>query len=115
MTGQAQDQNDALNRGQAQEDQLDGPMKGQLQEQGGVLKGSASAQDTDLQAQDPDTADQELMVEWDKWHNRLLWSIQSGVQELINSPETLNHAGMPGEAGWWWGPTSLWAPKPRFL
>ncbi len=89
LSGQAQDQNDGLNRGQAQEDQLDGPMKGQLQEQGGVLKGSASAQDTDLQAQDPDTADQELMVEWDKWHNRLLWSIQSGVQELINSPENV--------------------------
>ena len=55
----------------------------------GPLKGSAVANDAELQAQDPDSADRELMVEWDKWHNRLLWSIQSGVQELINSPENV--------------------------
>jgi len=85
--GRIEDQGNGLS-GQAEEDGLN-PMKGQLDQDGGPLKGSAQVSESDLQAQDPDTADQELMVEWDKWHNRLLWSIQSGVQELINSPENV--------------------------
>jgi len=53
------------------------------------LQGSASSNDMQLQAQDADSQDQEMAVEWDKWRNRLLRSIQSGVQELINNPENM--------------------------
>jgi len=53
------------------------------------LQGSAQASDMQLQAQDADSQDQEMAVEWDKWRNRLLRSIQSGVQELINNPENM--------------------------
>ena len=86
LEGQTQDTGSGLS-GQAAQDDMGGPMNGSLDENGGTLKGSASSNQGDLQAEDPDRGDQELAVEWDKWHNRLLWSIQSGVQELINSPE----------------------------
>lgn len=86
LRGQAEDTGAALS-GQAT-DENPGMLKGEAdQAPPSVLKGSAQTTQADLQAADPDTANQELMVEWDKWHNRLLWSIQSGVQELINSPE----------------------------
>lgn len=79
LSGSAQDQDQSLNS-----------MKGETDSSPpSVLQGSATASGADLQAVDPDNADKELMVEWDKWHNRLLWSIQSGVQELINSPENV--------------------------
>lgn len=86
LEGQTQDSGSGL-AGQASQEDMGGPMNGSLDDNGGVLKGSASSSQADLQAEDPDRGDQELAVEWDKWHNRLLWSIQSGVQELINSPE----------------------------
>lgn len=79
LKGNAEDQDQDLN---AQKPALDSS-------RGRPLQGSAVTNDSDLQAQDPDSADHELLVEWDKWHNRLLWSIQSGVQELINSPENV--------------------------
>lgn len=51
------------------------------------LQGSAAIDDSPFAAQDPDLDDQELMVEWDKWRNRLLWAVQSGVQEVLNNPD----------------------------
>ncbi len=32
------------------------------------------------------TDDQELQVEWDKWRNKFLWAVQSGVQEGSQQP-----------------------------
>ncbi len=55
---------------------------------GAPLKGSATSEGiSGLKTQDPDMDDQELMVEWDKWRNRFLWAVQSGVQECLNNPE----------------------------
>ncbi len=76
-------------KGNAQEDD-GGRLRGQTgAEDSRPLQGSASASDMQLQAQDADSQDQEMAVEWDKWRNRLLRSIQSGVQELINNPENM--------------------------
>ncbi|MBZ0187691.1 MAG: energy transducer TonB, partial [Candidatus Obscuribacterales bacterium] len=38
---------------------------------------------------DPDMDDQELMVEWDKWRNRFLWTVQSGLTANMNDPDKL--------------------------
>ncbi len=38
-----------------------------------------------LNSQDPDVDDQEMMVEWDKWHNRVLNAIQQGLIEQLQS------------------------------
>lgn len=47
-----------------------------------VLQGSASKDE----GADPDEQDRELMVQWDKWRNRFLWSVQSGIQEILENP-----------------------------
>jgi hypothetical protein len=57
----------------------------------GVLKGGASKDgNRGFQSMDPDADDQELMVEWDRWRNRLLSAIQTGMQEVINDPNESN-------------------------
>lgn len=89
LQGQADDEGGAL-QGSAQDD--GGSLSGQkpaYDSNRNVLQGSAVSNDASLSAADPDANDEQLNVEWDKWHNRLLWSIQSGVQEIINSPENI--------------------------
>ncbi len=61
------------------------PMSGKVDTSNHVLRGSANVENGALQGQDPDNEDQELMVQWDKWRNRFLWAIQSGVQEILSS------------------------------
>jgi hypothetical protein len=56
----------------------------------GVLKGNASLEDGALSKQDPDADDQELQVQWDRWRNRFLQAVQSGVQEALNNPSETN-------------------------
>jgi len=63
------------------------PGRGQMDRYNKLLDGQAQQLDSSLQSQDPDMADQELQVEWDKWRNRLLWAVQSGVQQTLNNPE----------------------------
>lgn len=36
---------------------------------------------------DPDEDDAELLVEWDRWHNRFLRAVQLGTQENVNNPD----------------------------
>ncbi len=53
----------------------------------GMLKGRATLSDRTYGGPgDPDLDDQELMIEWDRWRNRLLHAIQSGMQESLNNP-----------------------------
>ncbi len=70
----------------------------------GVLKGSATRDGSGLRAMDPDADDAEMMIEWDKWRNRLLFAIQSGMQENINNP---------GESNLRWDPEAN-AMVPKF-
>ncbi len=62
-----------------------------MRPQGGkpLLQGSAMQSDTGPAA-DPDMDDQELQVEWDKWRNKFLWAVQSGVQEALNNPDDVD-------------------------
>jgi hypothetical protein len=88
----------------------DNTLKGKAQDQGSTLQGQAQKEDASklqapppasydkdkpLQAtvnkeaapnEDPDGDDAELMVQWDRWRNRLLWAIQSGVDEFLSNP-----------------------------
>jgi hypothetical protein len=60
-------------------------------DRGGVLKGGAQKEGINgFESMDPDADDQELQVEWDRWRNRLLSAIQSGMQEVINDPNESN-------------------------
>jgi len=88
LKGQA-DQGDASLKNMNGQADDGGPLKGAASDDspGGPLK--ATLTQDQLQQEDPDRDDQMLAVEWDKWHNRLLWSIQSGVQEIVNSPENM--------------------------
>ncbi len=86
LQGQADDGNSNLQKMQGQLDDLD-HLKGSAQEDGAPLKATLTQEQ--LQSADPDADDQMLSVEWDKWHNRLLWSIQSGVTEIVNNPENM--------------------------
>lgn len=52
-----------------------------------VLRGKAELGGDGMQGDDPDMDDAELQVAWDKWRNKLLWAVQSGVQESLNNPE----------------------------
>lgn len=55
-----------------------------------ALQGKASLQDPRLKgtsSMDPDADDAELLVEWDRWHNRFLRAVQLGMQELLNNPD----------------------------
>ncbi len=50
-----------------------------------LLQGNASLQGG--KGTDPDLDDMELLVEWDRWHNRFLRAVQLGTQEQINNPD----------------------------
>lgn len=77
LSGNAEDSGDGtLRSGTGQQDQTKGPLEGKAEIGEGALTG-----------QDPDVDDQELQIEWDKWRNRFLWAVQSGVQEALNNPE----------------------------
>lgn len=79
LAGEADDQGGDLSAG-----------KGQMDRMNKLLDGQANEMQAGLQGQDPDMADRELQVEWDKWRNRFLWSVQSGVQQTLNSPDDPN-------------------------
>ena len=53
------------------------PLAGRAELQGG--KGTKGL--------DPDEDDTELLVEWDRWHNRFLRAVQLGTQENVNNPD----------------------------
>jgi hypothetical protein len=55
-----------------------------------LLKGAAALDKDALTKEDPDAEDQELMVAWDTWRNKFLWSIQSNMQEEMNNPDDAN-------------------------
>ncbi|MBX9571716.1 MAG: energy transducer TonB [Candidatus Obscuribacterales bacterium] len=68
----------------------DGSLKGlspTMGDLGAPLKGRAALEGGKGSTMDPDEEDQELMVEWDRWHNRFLRAVQLGVQELLNNPD----------------------------
>lgn len=65
-------------------------IEGKPDPQTGRLKATVSKDDANLASQDPDAADQELMIEWDRWRNRFLHAIQSGMQEKLNDPSEAN-------------------------
>ena len=68
----------------------DNNLKGKAEDQGSAkpLEATVSQEDIVPQKQniDPDADNAELMVQWDKWRNRLLWVIQSGVDEFLSNP-----------------------------
>ncbi len=71
---------------------LGGAENGKPDSKTGMLHGTATKQGASLEGDvegvsDPDAADQELMIEWDRWRNRFLHAIQSGMQESLNNPE----------------------------
>jgi len=86
LQGEADDDGAALQGMQGKTDDS-GPLKGSAQDDGAPLK--ATLTQDQLQSMDPDADDQMLSVEWDKWHNRLLWAVQSGVSEIVNNPENM--------------------------
>ena len=54
-----------------------------------VLQGSAVLNGGKLSTEaDPDGGDRELMVEWDRWRNRLLRAVQLQVQAGVNNPDS---------------------------
>ena len=81
--------------GRAIDDELRGMVKdGSLKslapafgENGEPLKGRAELAGGKGNLLDPDEDDQELMVEWDRWHNRFLRAVQLGMQEAMNNPD----------------------------
>ncbi|MBX9670193.1 MAG: hypothetical protein K2X93_21510 [Candidatus Obscuribacterales bacterium] len=81
LQGNAEDEGDpGLGEGSAQMDnQANKP-----------LQGRAELGNDGLGADDPDMDDQELQVAWDRWRNKLLWAVQSGVQEALNNPDDTN-------------------------
>lgn len=84
---------DKILQGNAEDE--DGNLKGlagQADKNDKVLK--ARVQDNSLGASDPDTVDQELMVQWDKWRNRFLWAVQSGVQDILNNSDDPNDSNV---------------------
>ena len=63
------------------------PMTGTSSPDGGYLKGSAQKEGETLTGEDPDSQDQELQVEWDRWRNRLLRAVLAGAMENLNNPD----------------------------
>ena len=55
-----------------------------------VLRGKASLGGEGMEGDDPDSDDAELQVAWDKWRNKFLWAVQSGVQEALNNPDDVD-------------------------
>lgn len=66
----------------------DNNLKGKAEDQGSTKPFEATVSKEDIVPQniDPDADNAELMVQWDKWRNRLLWAIQSGVDEFLSNP-----------------------------
>lgn len=60
-------------------------MSGQMDKSGNPLSGNASTLDAGVTSSDPDMDDQEMMVQWDKWHNRVLNAIQQGLIEQLTA------------------------------
>jgi hypothetical protein len=59
---------------------------GAMDKDGRPLNGNTSNRDLNAGvSQDPDMEDQDVMVEWDKWHNRVLNAIQQGLIEQMNA------------------------------
>lgn len=66
------------------------PIEGKSDPASGRLKATVSKDDARGTAGDPDAADKELMVQWDRWRNRFLHAIQSGMQDKLNDPSETN-------------------------
>lgn len=69
-------------------DQNDGDLAGmspQMDKSGRTLNSNASTLDSGVTSSDPDMDDQEMMVQWDKWHNRVLNAIQQGLIEQLTA------------------------------
>ncbi len=61
-----------------------------------ILQGSAALGGLQAGAQqDPDSADRELMVEWDRWRNRFLRAVQLQVQAGVNHPDDWEEQAAP--------------------
>jgi hypothetical protein len=60
-------------------------MSPQMDKSGRPLSGNASSLDSGVTSSDPDMDDQEMMVQWDKWHNRVLNAIQQGLIEQLTA------------------------------
>ncbi|MBS1991598.1 MAG: hypothetical protein JSS83_13830 [Cyanobacteria bacterium SZAS LIN-3] len=88
LKGEADDSGGGDLQGMRGQTDDSGPLRGSASQDGSAPLKATLTQDQ-LQSEDPDADDQMLSVEWDKWHNRLLWAIQSGVQEIVNSPENM--------------------------
>src|SRR5262249_43424403 len=71
------------------------PMTGTSSPDGGYLKGSAQKEGDALASEDPDSQDQELQVEWDRWRNRLLRAVLAGAMENLNNPDAAVFRGDP--------------------
>lgn len=101
LPGKANPQTDKL-RGSAGREALSGwiedeskkelePRSARIDPNSGRLKGQATLHDRTFGGpEDPDLDDQQLMVEWDRWRNRFLHAIQSGMQESLNNPQAAN-------------------------
>lgn len=61
---------------------------------GTVLKGNASRLGSGV-SEDPDVADSELMIEWDRWRNRFLQAVQQQVQVNVNHPNDFDEPVRP--------------------
>jgi hypothetical protein len=60
-------------------------MSPSMDKSGNPLSGNATSLDSGVTSSDPDMDDQEMMVQWDKWHNRVLNAIQQGLIEQLTS------------------------------
>jgi hypothetical protein len=87
LKGKAEDQGSTL-QGQAEKEGNSNlkPLPVPSPDQDKPLEATVSKQDMNSQNIDPDADNAELMVQWDKWRNRLLWAIQSGVDEFLSNP-----------------------------
>jgi hypothetical protein len=54
------------------------------------LSGSIQDEGSSLMHEDPDAQDSELMIQWDRWRNRLLHAVQDGMQNDLNNPNDIN-------------------------
>lgn len=97
MQGKVQD-----NTLKGQEDAGDGggggdltPMTGMGAPNDGTLKGTAREDADPLVGEDPDSQDQELQVEWDRWRNRFLNAILAGTMENLNNPDASEYRWDP--------------------
>lgn len=81
--------------GKALDDELRGLVKGSplsnlvpSSDSTKILQGAAQLQGgKGAKNLDPDSDDQELMIEWDRWRNRFLRAVQLGTQEILNNPD----------------------------